>query len=355
MLGKTGTGKSATGNSILGNNFFKSLASGSSISSECSFKRAIRFDRTILIVDTPGIFDTSKNNEFTQKEISKCVAYSSPGPHAFIFVLNISRFTEEEQNSIDHYIKYFGEKIYKYVIILFTRKDDLDQDNKELKDYINGCPEKLKTLIAKCNQRVHAFNNRLSGENQEMQVKTLLDMINKNVEENEYKCYTNEMYNEAEKLLSERENELRRRAQEEHEKSLQEIERKNAERFKNEYKEEVKKFENTQRQLEDLRSQLEQLVASIQKPYVDGFNQPHLKENEQTEQLNNKIMELTETLKNSKQKQNEIKRREEETIESLKMKEQTLYEEKIASARENVLKDDNQYLKQLSSIMDSYM
>lgn len=38
-----------------------------------------------------------------------------------------------------------------------------------------------------------------------------LDMINKNVEENEYNCYINEMYNEVEKFFSERENELRRK------------------------------------------------------------------------------------------------------------------------------------------------
>ena len=57
---------------------------------------------------------------------------SSPGPHAFILVLNITtRFTRggqtEVEQTVQHFVKYFGEEIYKYFIILFTRKEELDK------------------------------------------------------------------------------------------------------------------------------------------------------------------------------------------------------------------------------------
>lgn len=130
LLGKTGTGKSATGNSILGDKLFESRISGSSVTRKCSLNSSIRFQHNIKIVDTPGNFDTALKNKEIQEEISKCIYFTSPGPHAFVLVLSVSRFTNEEQEAMEHFAKYFSEDIYKYVIILFTRRDDLDIENK---------------------------------------------------------------------------------------------------------------------------------------------------------------------------------------------------------------------------------
>lgn len=124
-----------------------------------------------MIVDTPGIFDTAHTNEHTQTEICKCIAITSPGPHAFILVLSVSRFTQEEQNTIDHFIKHFGENIYKYAIVLFTRKDDLDEEGKAIFDSIKTSPAQLQMLVKKCGGRVIAFKNRLKEDKQDAQVK----------------------------------------------------------------------------------------------------------------------------------------------------------------------------------------
>lgn len=205
--------------------------SGTSITTKCSHTSAVRFERKILVVDTPGIFDTKQSNHNIQREILKCMSITSPGPHAFILVLSISRHTEEEQKSIQHFVDSFGVNIFKYFIILFTKKDDLDIDKKSLEDYIEDAPQNLKAVIKKCGGRVIAFNNRLEGEASDLQVESLLIMISNNVRNNNDDYYTNEMIIAAEKVLREREAEIVKEAEKKREQELKEIEKKLKEKF----------------------------------------------------------------------------------------------------------------------------
>lgn len=124
---------------------------------------------------------------------------------------------------MQHFVDVFGEKIFQYLIVLFTRRDVLDEEGITLEDHIESVPATLQTLINKCGRRVIAFNNKLKGDEGDYQVRELLSMIYENLKINNGECYTNELYEEEEKQLKKNEDEMRRKAHMERVKKLQEM------------------------------------------------------------------------------------------------------------------------------------
>lgn len=306
-----------------------------SITKRCSQTHSVRFGRKIVIVDTPGIFDTNDSNEQTQKEIFKCVGITSPGPHAFILVIGLSRYTDEQKRTVEHFIKYFGEKIYKYFIILFTGKDYLDE-SQEFMDYIRNAPAELQVLIKKCGGRIIAFNNRLEGKQQDEQVDELLLMILDNIKRNDGECYTNEMYDEAEKQMKKREEEIKLAAKMERDKEYKEIEKKIALQYESRLAEETKKHAKTLHELEErmARKQVEDRDVYFLKEKIKELQeQVHFNQGNAKEEILQQINKLRKDLHIKEEKAEKEKR----VIEDLQKK-----TEEDARQKEELIKKQNE-------------
>ncbi|KAL0161979.1 hypothetical protein M9458_041375 [Cirrhinus mrigala] len=183
LLGVCGAGKSATANAMLGREAFKE-----SRTRESEIQRGRVEDRNISIIDTPGFLNTQMTDEELQEQMMKSLYLSDPGPHIFLFIINLETFREEQRSIVEQIQKCFGAQAMKFTMVLFIGREKFSR--VEWTEFTES--ENIKELLNYFERRFHVINSK--NECDRYQITMLFRIIDEMVKNNGGQNYSNEIY-----------------------------------------------------------------------------------------------------------------------------------------------------------------
>ncbi|KAK9978848.1 hypothetical protein ABG768_020586 [Culter alburnus] len=143
--------------------------------------------RQISLVELPALFNTRLSEEEVMRQALCCVSLCHPGVHVFLLIIPDAPLNNEDRAEMEEIQRIFSSRINKHMMILIM------QNSEHQTEELN---EETQSVIERFGGRHHFF-----GPN--TQVSTLMENIEKMLEENRREFYSTETFLEAqmEKLM----------------------------------------------------------------------------------------------------------------------------------------------------------
>ncbi len=127
-----------------------------------------------------------------------CIDMCAPGPHVFIIVLKVEKYTKQEEECVKKIQECFSEEALKYTTVVFTHGDQLRQGDC-IKAFV-GQNAGLHDLVKRCGGRLNVIDNKYWKSNQEdnyrnnqFQREELLKTVDDILKAHKGRHYTNEL------------------------------------------------------------------------------------------------------------------------------------------------------------------
>uniref|UniRef100_A0A8C2HZL4 AIG1-type G domain-containing protein n=1 Tax=Cyprinus carpio TaxID=7962 RepID=A0A8C2HZL4_CYPCA len=130
LMGRNTCGKSSSGNLILGEKRFKRHESG-----VCEGQTQIR-GQQVAVIDCPDLLDPDLNEEQLEMMEEQLVSGCSAGLSSVLLTVPLEKPLQYEQEILDYIKCLFGADVQKYIMILFTHGDDLEDLDQTSEEYL---------------------------------------------------------------------------------------------------------------------------------------------------------------------------------------------------------------------------
>lgn len=70
-----------------------------------------------------------------KREIVRCITECAPGPHVFLIVLKVDKYTIQEKAIVEKMIGYFSEDALRFTVVVFSHGDQLPEETT-IEDFV---------------------------------------------------------------------------------------------------------------------------------------------------------------------------------------------------------------------------
>uniref|UniRef100_A0A3Q2Y1A1 AIG1-type G domain-containing protein n=1 Tax=Hippocampus comes TaxID=109280 RepID=A0A3Q2Y1A1_HIPCM len=158
LLGLSGSGKTSALNliSARAGNHYPDSGSDDEIPQPtlaCTRREVCVAGRRLVFVDTPELWDG--DGVENPEKVKDCLALALPGPHVFLLVLQVGRFTQCESLMPAHLQKVFGRDASERAMVLFVHLDQGLKRSQRVHEYVAGAHVALQELVRRCGSRYY--------------------------------------------------------------------------------------------------------------------------------------------------------------------------------------------------------